>query len=93
MIKPCPFCGSAQPMDPEFEGSGEFSNHLYLDGRPAETTWEYYQVKCINCGALGPVASSEAIAALGWDERFPLQPEPGFKPEPDPEDGSGSMRG
>ena len=82
MIKPCPFCGTVQPLDPCFTREGAFLLVVFI--------------RCIACEARGPAASSEEMAELAWDERFPLQPEPDFKPEPEQGgslgDGSGSMR-
>lgn len=111
MVKPCPFCGAKQPLNPKF----------YYVHQAHQAQWSppeaFYRVECILCQAHGPVASSEEMAELGWDDsqieaardecnqlkeaissleeqNLALSEELAeYALEPEPEDGSGSVRG
>lgn len=47
----CPFCASAQ---------------VEVKIKPGSDRWARCYVKCTTCGARGPVARSEALAASMW---------------------------
>ena len=52
--KNCPFCGEIDDAEPGKFWIGEY---------------EYYAVRCQNCGALGPDCMDEEQAIEAWNER------------------------
>lgn len=65
-LTPCPFCGSADLIDVEFESSS-IMDRRYFDKLPALVKVIY----CNTCEAHGPEALTKLGAIRKWNKRKP----------------------
>ena len=104
MVKPCPFCGGSQPPDPTFAWLQALSGDLVAvscitcnargpaasSEEMAELGWDDSQVEAARdeCNQLKEAISSLEEQNLALSEELAE-----YALEPEPEDGSGSVRG